>query len=136
MSVLDYGDIIYMHTAASTLKPLDAVFYCTLGFIKRWVGPLYVRREQHSLLFIYKALLEKLPTYLTTLVKATIEYTTRAQDWIEQEVPRMASDLGRDGSRFFAPQMWIMLQGRLRLDCLLPFRECKTLVGNDLSEVI
>ncbi|CAB1349445.1 unnamed protein product, partial [Coregonus sp. 'balchen'] len=27
------GDIIYMHTAASTLKPIDAVFHCALRFI-------------------------------------------------------------------------------------------------------
>ena len=33
MSVLDSGDIIYMHAAASTLKPLEAAFHCALGFI-------------------------------------------------------------------------------------------------------
>lgn len=33
MSVLDYGDIIYMHASANTLKPLDAIYHCALRFI-------------------------------------------------------------------------------------------------------
>lgn len=33
LSVLDYGDIIYMHVAESTLKLLDAVFHCALRLI-------------------------------------------------------------------------------------------------------
>lgn len=33
MCVLDYGDIIYMHAASSTLKPLDAVYHYALRFI-------------------------------------------------------------------------------------------------------
>jgi hypothetical protein len=30
MSVIDYGDIIYMHATASTLKSLDVTYHCTL----------------------------------------------------------------------------------------------------------
>lgn len=34
MSVLDYGDIIYMDVSASTpLKPLDVIYQSALGFI-------------------------------------------------------------------------------------------------------
>lgn len=33
LPVLDYGDIIYMHAAASALKPLDSVYYSALCFI-------------------------------------------------------------------------------------------------------
>ena len=33
MSILDSGDIIYMPAAATILKPLDAAFHCSLGFI-------------------------------------------------------------------------------------------------------
>ena len=33
MSVIDYGDIIYMHATASTLKSLDATYPCALRFI-------------------------------------------------------------------------------------------------------
>ena len=34
LSVLDYADIIYMHAAAQTLKPLDAVYHSSLRFIR------------------------------------------------------------------------------------------------------
>lgn len=116
------------------IVPLDSLLVIILEatliyYRKRWVGPLSV--EQHSLLFIYKELLQKLPMYLTTLVKVTkIEYSTRAQDWIVLEVPRAVSDLGRLLLVFNAPQMWNMLQRRLRLECLAPFREFTALVGD------
>lgn len=82
MSVLDYGHIIYMHASANTLKPLDAIYHCALRFIMGdsykthhcilyqpvgWAS-LSVRREQHALLFIYKALLLKLPPYISSLI--------------------------------------------------------------------
>lgn len=71
MSVLDYGDIIYMHASTATLKPLDAIYHCAIRFITgdnykthhcilyQHVGwtSLAVRLEKHALLFIYKALL-------------------------------------------------------------------------------
>ena len=33
LSVLDYGDAIYMHTSASTLQPLNAAYHSALHFI-------------------------------------------------------------------------------------------------------
>ena len=33
LSVLDYGDTIYMNATATSLKPLDAVYHSTLCFI-------------------------------------------------------------------------------------------------------
>lgn len=33
VSVSDYGDILYMHASAATLKPLDSVYHSTLRFI-------------------------------------------------------------------------------------------------------
>lgn len=33
LPVLDYGDIIYMHAAASVLKPLDSIYHSALRFI-------------------------------------------------------------------------------------------------------
>jgi len=32
--VLDYGDVIYMHAASTTLHTLDTVYHGTLRFIK------------------------------------------------------------------------------------------------------
>uniref|UniRef100_A0A673ZIM1 Reverse transcriptase domain-containing protein n=1 Tax=Salmo trutta TaxID=8032 RepID=A0A673ZIM1_SALTR len=46
MSVLDYGDIIYMHASANTLKPLDAIYHCALRFI---TGDSY--KTHHCILY-------------------------------------------------------------------------------------
>lgn len=69
MCVLDYGEVSYMHAAASTLKPLDAVCHCALRFITGsgfkthhcslclevgWAS-LTARRKQHFMIFIYEA---------------------------------------------------------------------------------
>ena len=70
LSDLDYGDVIYRHTSASTLKPLDSLYHSTLRFItgdsysthhcllyeKVGWASLTVRRDRHWFLFIYKAL--------------------------------------------------------------------------------
>ena len=77
LSVFDYGDIIYRHAAATTLKPLDAIYHSALRFITgnpynthhctlyTTVGwpSLSVRRDHHWFLYIYKALLKKSPPY-------------------------------------------------------------------------
>ena len=100
MSVIDYGDIIYMHATASTLKSLDATYHCALRFITGassrthhcvlyhnvgWTS-LSVRLEQHALVFVYKVLLNKLPSYLSSLINIRIRIPkTRSQAWITLE---------------------------------------------------
>ena len=78
LSVLDYADVIYMHAAAHTLKPLGAIHHSSLRCITgdsfrthhcilyKKVGwpSLATQREMHRLSFIYKAVLNKLPFYL------------------------------------------------------------------------
>lgn len=74
-SVLHYRDVSYMHTSASTPKPLDTVYHTAIRFITAhgfmthhcqlyqnagWTS-LALRRGQHCLLFIYEAFLHKLP---------------------------------------------------------------------------
>lgn len=93
LSVFDYGDIIYGHAAATTLIPLDAVYHSALRFITGdgyrthhcllydkvgWLS-LTKRREWHCILFIYKALIMKLPPYLSTLITLKVNnYSTRS----------------------------------------------------------
>lgn len=82
LPVIDYGDTIYMHASASVLKPLDAVYHSAIRFITgdrfsthhctlyqkvNWL-PLKTRREMHLALFVYKALLHKLPPFINSLL--------------------------------------------------------------------
>ena len=72
LSVLDYGDIVYMYAAPSTLKLLDSVYHsansckairfvtgdafrthhCNLYKNVGW-SPLADRREKHCILFVF-----------------------------------------------------------------------------------
>jgi hypothetical protein len=103
MSVIDYGDIIYMLATASTLKSLDATYHCALYLLQFITGASYrthhcvlyhnvgwtslsVRREQHALVFVYKALQNKLPSYLSSLINIRIRISkTMSQEWITLE---------------------------------------------------
>lgn len=121
LSVLDY---------AETLKPLDALYHSALRFITgdgyqthhcilyEKVGwpSLSIRREQHCLTFIYKAILNKLPFYLTALLKPKISvYSTRAQEHFILDIPFMNTELGKTAFFFFGPHKWNTLQNALHL---------------------
>ncbi len=82
LSVLDYGDVIYRNASASTLAALNPIYYSAIRFITGdsylthhcvlyenvgW-APLALRRDRHWLLFIYKALIGKMPSYITSLL--------------------------------------------------------------------
>ena len=82
-ATIDCGDIIYQSAAATTLKPLDAIYHSALRFVTgdsfdthhcilyQKVGwtLLKTRRSLHYSLFVYKALLHKLLSHLTLLLK-------------------------------------------------------------------
>ncbi len=69
LSVLDYGDVVYMHANLFWLKKLDCIYHAAIWFVTNasshhctlyklfcW-SSLYQRRKMHMLLFIAKALL-------------------------------------------------------------------------------
>ena len=121
ISVIAYGDIIYMHATASILKSLDATYHCALRFITGasyrthhcvlyqnvgWTS-LSVRREQHALVFVYKALLNKLPSYLSSLINIRIRIPkTRSQAWIILEAHAISTELGMAAFFCCAPCLW------------------------------
>ena len=81
---------------------LDAVYHSALRFISGdgfsthhcliyqndgWTF-LALRREQHCILFIYKALLKKMPVYLTSLLNyKSYHYGTRTSDFLVLNIP-------------------------------------------------
>lgn len=88
--------LFYRHAASSTLKPLDSVYHSALGFIAGvgyncqhcllhdMVGwsSLEKRWNNHWFLFIFKALLGKLPPYIYTMLHQYVNpYLTQSNDW-------------------------------------------------------
>lgn len=116
MPVIDFGDIVYMHAAAIVLNPLAAVYHRTLCFITGdWFSThhciLYQKvgwsslkscRLMHCTLFIYKALLHKLPPYLTSLLThRRTGYQTRSQGWLILELPSISTKLAKSAFSWF-----------------------------------
>ena len=78
LPVLDYADLDYMNAPAHYLIKLDAAYHSALRFLtnckartphrtlyaKAGLPSLTVRRLTHWYMFIYKAMLGKLPSYL------------------------------------------------------------------------
>lgn len=149
LSVLDYGDIVYMHASSSTLKLLDAVYHSALRFVTGdgflthhctlyenvgWTS-LSTRRELHCLTFIYKALLGELPSYLSLLIsRNSINYQTRSQSYIRLFVPRVRTEQGKTAFSFYAPSKWNLLQNNLKLDELISLESFKQLLKGILQE--
>ena len=146
LSVLDYGDVIYRHAAASTLKPLDSVYHsalrfatgdpynthhCTLYTKVGW-SSLAQRRDKHLYLFIYKVLTGRSPPYLTSLLSWASggPYQTRSSNHLLLKVPRVHSELGKSAFVYHAPAMFNFLQQTLNLSSLISPGQFKSVISN------
>ena len=119
-----------MHAATHTLKPLDALYpsslriitgdsywthHCTLYQKVAWPS-LATRREQKSLVFIYKAMLNKLPFYLSSLLKVrNSDHHTHSQQHITLDKPYIHTEVGKTAFRYHARHSWNKLQDSIRL---------------------
>ena len=139
LPVLDYGDVIYMHASPST-KPLDTVYHSAIRFVTGdgfmihhcqlyqnvgWTSST-LRREQHCLLFIYRALLNQLPVYLTNLLAFRLSnYSIRTHTPLALNVPKVRTEVGKTAFEYFAPFKWNNLLSQLQLNALIPFNHFK-----------
>ena len=135
LSVIDYGDLLYMHATSSILQRLDSVYHASMRFITNakplthhctlyqmvgWTS-LHMRRKIHLYVFIYKSLLGQLPLYICSLVSfTTSSYHTGSARWMLLKVPRTFRVLGKTAFSSCAPEAWNSLQSMLHLDMLVP----------------
>ena len=135
ISALDYGDIIYRNASATTLKSLDPVYHSALRFITgdsynthhcilyNKVGwpSLTTRRDQHWFLFVFKAIIGNLPSYLNSLLKwKSIPHHTRSQDCLMLETSHATTNSGKSAFKCSAPHTWNTLQTSLKYKVLPP----------------
>lgn len=66
--------------------------YLSSEYEEWWVGSLTTRRQQHGYIFIYKALLGKIPRFLCTLLCPS--YQPRSSKWLLSNKPCVLTDLG------------------------------------------
>jgi hypothetical protein len=149
LSIIDYGDLLYMHAATTLLRKLDCVYHAALRFVSgaesrthhcilydslAW-SSLHQRRKLHMYLFIAKALLGKLPSYISNLlIYYTNTYQTRSSSRLRLKVPRVLSEFGKSAFSFYAPWTWNELQNVLKLDALPTLTSLKRLLLNALKE--
>src|SRR4029434_5364818 len=78
-------------------------------------SPLADRRGKHCLLFVYKALVGKLPNYLMSLLKLkSICHNTRSQSLISLEIPLTKTNIGKIAFKLFASHKWNTIQVELK----------------------
>ena len=70
-------------------------------------------------LFIYKAILQRLPSYLSALLSRNVgRHCTRSQTWLSLQVPKIHTELGRSAFCYCAPHTWNMLQEKVQVDLI------------------
>lgn len=88
-----------------------------------------MRRERHCVLFIYKALLNRLPGYLTSLLefRSTLQ-RTRSQSFLVLKSHQINTEVGKLAFNFYGPHKMNNLLRQAKLGRLVPFSHFKALV--------
>lgn len=144
LSVIDYGDILYMHAPVAALRTLDTVYHGALRFVTNYksqthhctlymrVGwpSLTLRRLSHWYLFIYKAILRQLPSYLCTFIALQYNnnYRLRSQNSVLLTVPKTRTEFGKKAFQLSAPLAWNELQRTMKLQELVSLNNFKARV--------
>lgn len=143
MSVLDYGDVLYMNASSKCLQSLDMVYlrfvtnfktlthHCSLYAQVGWFA-LSTRRLHHWHILIYKTILGVLPSYLQKYVirKSTGTYQLRSEDLFLLTVPKVRTELGKRAFSYAAPFTWNQLQNELKLKELVSINSLKSLLND------
>ncbi len=142
LSVVDYGDILYMHAAKSVLRSLDSVYHSALHFVIKaeysthhcslyslsgW-PPLSIHRQYQWHILIYKAVMGLLPSYLS--VFSFVEnnrYNLRSKNSIIFTIS-VKSEFGKIASRNNASSSWNALQKQLKLSTFITLNYFKLYV--------
>ena len=135
-----------MHASAQSPHALETVYHGALRFIKHFrslthhcslyarVGwsALSTRRLNHWHIFVYKAILGLLPSYLGKYLsqKSTGSQNLRSQDFFLLTVPRVRTVLGSRAFSYAAPSAWNELQKTLKLQDLVSLDAFKVLLKN------
>ena len=86
-------------------------------------------RQSYRLLFVYKALVGKLPNSLMSLLKfKSICHNTPSQSLISLEIPHIKTDIGKIAFKFFASHKWNTVQKDLKLNQFLSEPGCASVL--------
>lgn len=122
LPALDYGDLLYRNAPDKCLSLLDTVYHnalrfvtgckasvhhCTLYKLTNWPS-LSVRRHIHWLIFIYKSMLDMLPSYLCSYMSRNVSsYNLRSGNLYLLSVPTVRTELGKKAFSYAARPLGI-----------------------------
>ncbi len=108
MTILDYGDVLYMHASSQSLRSFDTVYHGSLMVLKSSLTVVMCMNMLDDLLYqcgdfntgisfiyIYKGILGLLLTYISINNIGT--YNVRSQDYFLLSVPKVRTELGKKG---------------------------------------
>ena len=99
-------DVVY-HSALRFVTGANArTHHCKLYEMVQWTS-LYLRRKTHILIFIAKALMGKLPNYISSLLSQHISaYSTRSSEKMLLTVLTSRIEIGKTAFQIYAPFVW------------------------------
>ena len=124
LTILDFSDVIYKIAPNTLLSKLDVVYHSAIRFVTKapYTTITYYHHcdlyalvgwpslHTHWLQVIYKTLLGKVPSYLSSLVTiAAPTCSTRSCRYISLVTPKTNSSFGRLSFQFSATNEWIEL---------------------------
>lgn len=140
------------HAPSYLLVSLDALYHGALRFITgcrfsthhcdlyKMVGwsPLNIRRQKYWYLFIYKAILGYLPSYLCSLIKQKLpgHYSLRSKSIHNLCVPFAITKLGKNAFKYAAASDWNLLQTEMKLKNLVSCGHFKYFLNNHQSNLM
>ncbi len=112
MTILDYGDVLYMHASSQSLRSFDTVYHGSLMVLKSSLTVVMCMNMLDDLLYqcgdfntgisfiyiyIYKGILGLRPSYLLTYISVNNigTYNLRSQDFFLLSVPKVRTELGK-----------------------------------------
>lgn len=133
---------MYRTASAQCLYKIDTVYHASLRFITNcknlthhcelysrvgWPS-LSNRRSGHWHIFIYKAMLGLLPSYICSLItwRSVGSYSLRSNDHLLLSVPFARTELGKRAFVYSAPSAWNFLQKDLKLSELISLNAFKS----------
>lgn len=147
--MLDFGDVVYRTASNSLLKKLDVVYHsairfitkapynthhCTLYSLVGWPS-LHNRCLNHWYQLIYKSILGKTPSYLSTLITISVPvFNLRSSKYISLDPTKACTSFGRSSFKFSAANDWNTLQKSLKLESTVSITTFKVLLSNLLTD--
>ena len=118
-------DAVYHSAICFVTKAPYTTHHCDLYALIGWPS-LHTRRQTHWLQVIYKTLLGKVSTYLSSLVTiAARTSSTRYSRYISLVTPKTNYSIGRLSFQFPAVNDWNELQKSLKLETLISLTSFK-----------